>query len=115
MDQAIKLIGAALTNKGKYKIFLESDDEAKLPMGTREIDADVIRLLFPVSVSKKEDAQELESRLHKGLTDGKHGKVVAVLHHLIAIEKVTRIKMGHIQHLTDLVPAKKSAAKKPAK
>lgn len=112
MDTAIKLSGAALAPKGKYKIFLESDDEAKQPMGAREIDADAVRLLFPVPVSKKEDAQELESRLHKGLTDGCHKEAVQLLLQLITVDKVTRIRASHIP--TSFIPAKKKpAAKKP--
>ncbi|AXK40321.1 hypothetical protein [Crenobacter cavernae] len=110
MEKAIRLIGAALTKNGKYKIFLETDDEARQPMGTREIDADVIRLLFPVPLNDKGDAKELESRLHQGLTNGKNAEAVKVLHDLITIEKAVRIKLGHITHMKPL-----AAGKKPAK
>ena len=115
MEPAIKLIGAALTKNGKYKIFLESDDEAKMPMGAREIDADAARWLFPIPLNDKEDAQELESRLHKGLINGKHEAEVKILLQLITVDKLARIKLGHVQALkpTSYVPKKKAPKPKP--
>ncbi|HJV07105.1 hypothetical protein [Paludibacterium denitrificans] len=96
MEQAIKLIGAALTKNGKYKIFLESADGSNQPMGTREIDADAIRLLFPVPLNDKGDAKELESRLHQGLLNSKNAKAIKILHDLITIDKIVRIKRAHL-------------------
>ncbi|MGL6070992.1 hypothetical protein [Craterilacuibacter sp.] len=99
MDQTVKLIGAALTTKGKYMIFLASNDEAATPMGARAIDDDAIRLLLPEPVSKREDAKELEARLHRALSEGKPAKVIKLLMHLITVEQLKRIRVADIKRL----------------
>ncbi|MCL6262806.1 hypothetical protein [Craterilacuibacter sp. RT1T] len=99
MDQTVKLLGAALTQKGKYMIFLASNDAAASPMGARAIDDDAIRLLLPEPVSKREDAKELEARLHRAITGNKQQKVVKILLHLITVEQLKRIRVADIRRL----------------